>query len=183
MKNTTPFNQVIVCKSSDRQKIFQLWQMVLRKGRRACQFFCSSLEMCGPLLYQRFTCCPAQTDQLREDKVAQAGLRPPAATTLIINISNSTLIDCIIGNDSYPSAVVENQPLMQGSELQMHERMRCNCSCGQQGAAQTAAAPPPPSEEHQSIHIHGSHLNCVIIGDNNSMQVEQTHCAETEPQV
>ncbi len=66
----------------------------------------------------------------------------------------------------------------------------CSCSHGQQGAAQTCTLPPPPHPlcpplppaESPSINIHGSHLNCVIIGDNNYMHADQTHSTETEDQ-
>lgn len=47
-------------------------------------------------------------------------LRSLPSTILIVNISNSTLIDCVIGNKAYPSTVAETQPLMQKSERQMH---------------------------------------------------------------
>ena len=56
------------------------------------------------------------------------------------------------------------------------ESMRCRC--GQQMAPQTTV--PPPPADPQSIDIYGSHLNCVIIGDDNSMEVNQPYDMETE---
>lgn len=47
-------------------------------------------------------------------------LRSLPSTILIVNINNSTLIDCVIGNDTFPPVVAESQPLMQQFELQMH---------------------------------------------------------------
>ncbi|KAM4632833.1 uncharacterized protein ACJ7VT_013472 [Polymixia lowei] len=155
----TPF-----IRPSDMEKVIQVLQMVLRKARSVCQLFYSSLGTCGP---------SAQTHQLLEDKPTQTWLLPPPATTLIININNSTLTSCIIGNSNYSSATLDNQPLLQGAGLQMHELTKCSCQCGHQVAAQTTV--PPPSPDPLGIHIHSSHLNCVVIGDNNSMQVDQTN--------
>ncbi|XP_076006431.1 uncharacterized protein LOC143000858 isoform X4 [Genypterus blacodes] len=145
MKSTAPFNQAMTCKNSvlDLQKVLQV---MLRKGRKICQLFCSSLES---LLCERFAavliCRPL------ENKTSQVGLHTPPPTILIINISNSTLTDCTFGNDAYPSSVVESQPLMQESQRQMQE-----------------------SQNVATIQISDSHLNYVIIGNNNFMHVEET---------
>ncbi|XP_044064012.1 uncharacterized protein LOC122881635 isoform X2 [Siniperca chuatsi] len=168
------------------QRIIQVVQRVAQKScRRAFQMFCCPLDT---LLCEKVTCCPAQNLQPPENETTQVAIRSLPSTILIVNISNSTLIDCVIGNDTYPSAVAESQPLMHGSELQMHNQAGCSCSRGQQGAAHTSPPPPPPhplcpplpSAELPSITIHSSHLNCVIIGDNNYMHAEQTHSTETE---
>ncbi|XP_039974113.1 uncharacterized protein si:dkey-29h14.10 isoform X3 [Xiphias gladius] len=178
-------HKVMAFKPSDMQGVVQVVKRVVQKGcRRACQLFCSPL---GTLLCEKVTCCPAQKHQLTEDETTQVALRTPPSTILIVNISNSTLIDCVIGNDTYQSAVAESQPLMQESGLHMQNQMRCSYVHGQ-GAAQTPPSPLPPPplcpplppEEPQSINIHSSHLNCVIIGDNNYMHAEQIHSAETE---
>ncbi|XP_037640595.1 uncharacterized protein LOC119496964 [Sebastes umbrosus] len=183
VKERTPFYQVMACKASSMQQIIQMVQRMAQKScRRACQLFCCPLDS---MLCEKATCCQQST----EDKTAQVALQNLPSTILIVNISNSTLIDCVIGSDAYPSAVAESQPLMRVSELQMHDEARCSCSCRQQGAAQTSAPPPPPapplpSAEPPNISIHGSRLNYVIIGDNNYMHAEQTHSTETEePQV
>ncbi|KAG7240663.1 hypothetical protein INR49_026718 [Caranx melampygus] len=52
----------------------------------------------------------------------------PPSTILIVNISNSTLIDCVIGNDTYPSTVAESQPLMQEPQHHVHDHLRCSYS-------------------------------------------------------
>ncbi|XP_071325793.1 uncharacterized protein [Trachinotus anak] len=174
-------------KASNVQRVIQVVQKMAQKScLRALQLFCCPLDTlwCRQVAY-----CPAQTHQLAEDKTTQVAIRSPPSTILIVNISNSTLIDCVIGNDTYPSAVAENQPLMQKSALHTHDPMRCSYSHGQQGAAQTSPCPPPPPaplcpplppEEPPSINIFSSHLNCVIIGDNNYMHAEQVHPTETE---
>ncbi|KAG8010325.1 hypothetical protein GBF38_014594 [Nibea albiflora] len=63
------------------------------------------------------------------------------------------------------------------------DQATCSCSHGQQGAA-PASLPPLATAEPPNINIDSSHLNCVIIGDNNYMHAEQIHSNETdEPQV
>ncbi|XP_059195749.1 uncharacterized protein LOC131976643 [Centropristis striata] len=192
VKEKTAISQAMALKASNNiQRMIQVLQRMAEKNyRRACQLFCCSFQT---LLCERVTCCPGQYHQPKEDRTRQAALQNPPSTILIVNISNSTLIDCVIGNDTYPAAVAESQPLMQEPELRMHNQTRCSCSCGHQGAAQTSASIPPPppppppplysplpSDEPPRINIQSSHLNCVIIGDNNYMYAEQTYSAETE---
>lgn len=164
--------QVATSKASSLPRILQVMQTAAEKSCvRACQLFC--LPLCD-----RFTWCSAPTLQPQEEKniPETETLRNPPSTIMIVNISNSTLIDCVIG-DSIPSAVAECDPLIQGYELQKHAQARCSCSHGQQGEAQTNPPPPPPcpsvpSGKHPNISIHSSRLNYVIIGDNNNMHVE-----------
>ncbi|XP_049439700.1 uncharacterized protein LOC125893192 [Epinephelus fuscoguttatus] len=184
VKETTPFNQVMTLKASNMLRLIQVVHRMAQKScRRAFQLFCCPMDT---MLCENGTCWPAQNHQAADDKTAQVALRNPPSTILIVNISNSTLIDCVIGNDTYPSAVAECQPLMQESGLHMHDQARCHCSRRQPGAGQTSPPPPPPpppplqSAEPPSIIIHQSSLNCVIIGDNNYMHADQTHSTETE---
>ncbi|XP_077951677.1 uncharacterized protein LOC144389775 [Gasterosteus aculeatus] len=162
------------CKTSTMQRCLQVAQWVAQKSFcRACQLFCCPVDA---LLSEKVTWWhqPAAATQV--------AVRNSASTILILNISNSTLIDCVIGSDNYPCAVAEARPLMREPQPQMQGR--CRCSCGQQGAAQSSTPPPSPSTLPSagslSINIHSSRLNCVIIGDKNYMQAEQTHLTETE---
>ncbi|KAF3691550.1 hypothetical protein EXN66_Car007225 [Channa argus] len=153
-------NQVGTYKVPNMQRIMQGMQWAIQKScSRACQLFCCPIDS---LLCEKTT----------EAKSTQVALRNPPSTILIVNISNSTLIDCVIGNTTYPSAAAENH-------------MRYSCPHGQQGSPQTSPPPPPPPlppQEFPRISIHSSHLNCVIIGDNNHMHAEQTHLPDTEEQ-
>ncbi|XP_073341814.1 uncharacterized protein [Pagrus major] len=178
MKERSTLSQVIRCKATSMERIIQVVHRMAQKSYlRACQLFCCPLDT---LLYEKVTCCPARNQQTMDDKMTQAlAIRSLPSTILIVNISNSTLIDCVIGNDSYPSLMAESQPLMTESRFHMHDQARCSYSCGQQGAAQTTP-PPLPSDEPPSISIHSSHLNCVIIGDNNYMHADQSLSTEAE---
>ncbi|XP_062256133.1 uncharacterized protein si:dkey-29h14.10 isoform X2 [Platichthys flesus] len=158
-------------------QVVQLVQMAAQKScRRACELFCFQLDT---MLCENVNCCPAQNHQQNEDKTTQVALPSPPSTILIVNISNSTLIDCVIGNDTYKTGVAESQPLMQEPDLHMHDQS-CSCNHGEQGTEHTSPLPAPlphcpVSPEEPGINIHSSHLNCVIIGDNNYMHAEQIH--------
>ncbi|CAL8287008.1 unnamed protein product [Merluccius merluccius] len=150
---------VVTQEASDMQKVFDLMGAILQKGRQACQLVSHSLGMCGPSPLDRTLHCPGHHHLLH-----------PPATTLIINISNSTLVDCAIGSGNYLPLVVEKQPLLGGHAPLVHEP-RCSCFHSHLMAAQPTAPPPPAS-----IQVHSSNLKYVIIGDNNHMQVDQTPC-------
>lgn len=107
-----------------------------------------------------------QTRHLREEDHAQDQHRSPPSTVLIVNISNSTLVNCVIG-DSHPAV---RQPLMQESHLQKAD-LSCSCCHSRQAAASATLAEAPHPHAHLNINIHGSCLNSVIVGDNNCMHV------------
>ncbi|XP_075897231.1 uncharacterized protein LOC142898262 [Nelusetta ayraudi] len=127
----------------------------------------------------RLFCCPdyhlnerlpgsrGENPQFLEYRHAQTWFSPPP-TLLIVNISNSTLNNCIIGNGIIP-------PTVAGGT--------CSCRKGQQVAGQTIYPPflpPHPSTEPTYINIHDSDLKWVIIGNNNTMCTQQTLVAEAD---
>ncbi|KAM4735737.1 uncharacterized protein FYW61_006151 isoform 1-T1 [Anableps anableps] len=159
--------RVMMFKGFSMQRLIQVMQAVaLRSCSRACQFFCL------PGVEKR-KCSPDRTLLLREEKNAQDRLASPPSTVLIVNISNSTMINCVIG-DSRPSAAAERRPLMEESQLQKAVEVSCSCCQSRQEAAQAAPSESPhPPAEHLNITIHGSCLNNVIVGDNNYLHVQQ----------
>ncbi|XP_014912881.1 uncharacterized protein LOC106962777 isoform X2 [Poecilia latipinna] len=159
--------QVMTFKGFSMQRLFQVMQAVaVRSCSKACQFFCL------PAVEKRKGSSD-KTLHLREEKNAQDRLTSPPPTVLIINISNSTMINCVIG-DSHPSAAGERRPLLEGSQLQKAVEVSCSCCQSLQEAAQAAPSEPPhPLAQHQNIIIHGSCLSNVIVGDNNYMHVQQ----------
>ncbi|XP_032413754.1 uncharacterized protein LOC116716902 [Xiphophorus hellerii] len=162
-----PTTQVMTFKGFSMQKLFQVMQAVaMRSCSKACQFFCL------PAVEKRND-SPDQTLHRREEKNAQDRLTSPPPTVLIINISNSTMVNCVIG-DSHPSAAAERRPLMEDSEQQKAVEVSCSCCQSLQEAAQAAPSEPPhPLPAHQNIIIHSSCLSNVIVGDNNYMHVQQ----------
>ncbi|KAK2844145.1 hypothetical protein Q5P01_010804 [Channa striata] len=146
MKGGYALNQVMTFKVSNMQRIMHMMQRMAQKScRRAFQLFCCPIDT---LLCEKAAWIPAQEHQPTEAKSTQVALRNPPSTILIVNISNSTLIDCVIGNDTYPSAVAESQPLVQEPELHLHDHMRCNCNHGQW---ETPLPPVCPLLHHKII--------------------------------
>ncbi|XP_072250989.1 uncharacterized protein [Leuresthes tenuis] len=171
-KEQSPITQVVTFKTSSMQRIIHVMQAVAQKSyTRACQLFCLPVD-------SQTTWCSAPPFQSKEEKHTPDTLKNAPSTILIVNISNSTLINCVIG-DSNPSAVTERQLLLQEFEPQKQgtAQMRCSCSHGQHETAPPSPASPscpPPSGEQPNICIHSSSLNYVIIGDNNNMRAEQS---------
>ncbi|XP_029360963.1 uncharacterized protein LOC115045428 [Echeneis naucrates] len=183
IKEKTPMNQVLSFKVSSMHRVIQVIHRLAQKScRRACQLFCCPIDT---LPWDQY--CPAKSPQVTEDKTTQVVRLSPPSTILILNINNSTLIDCAIGNEAYSSSVTESQLLMQNSVFHLHDKLRSSCNHGQQGTAQAPSSPLPlphcrlsSPEENPSINIIDSHLSCVIIGDNNYMHTEQIHPTEIE---
>ncbi|XP_078789893.1 uncharacterized protein LOC144984637 [Oryzias latipes] len=184
MKNFL-ITQVVSLKASGAHRVVGLMEnFAWRTCTSACQLFCLPFQ-CAPC--GNISCCADQTRQLepeenKRDHSPAVQSVPP--TILIVNISNSTLIDCVIG-DSGPSAAAERRPLMQEPELQKHAMVKCGCSQKDQTATQSLPPPPHPPvcpalppQEQLNISIEGSHLNHVIIGDNNHMHTEMSQALD-----
>ncbi|KAJ8353864.1 hypothetical protein SKAU_G00214310 [Synaphobranchus kaupii] len=100
--------------------------------------------------------------------------RQDVAPTYIINIHHSTLNNCIFGSNNGQHINADRQyPPSYSPERLRHEAERCSCSCGQQGPAQSFSAP-------QSLQVHSSDMEYVIIGDNNTLTVETVGQEEEE---
>ncbi|KAJ0065949.1 hypothetical protein NL108_000204 [Boleophthalmus pectinirostris] len=152
-------NQIMGYKAFSMSTLVRTMQRMVEKNcRRACQLLCCSIDN---LMCDRLTICPGKKEEghTEEVPVAATAAWSPPSTILIVNISNSTLIDCVIGNETCPPTVAEKQPLMQGNIHDVHG---------------------PSNFSLPSIQISSSNLSCVIIGDNNYMQVEQTVPSEEE---
>ncbi|CAN9514144.1 unnamed protein product [Ophioblennius macclurei] len=168
-------SQMLTLKAFSMRKVFQMMHNTVQKSCvMACRFMCIPLHR---QLCEGTTCCAAQHQQPTKEQIEQAALKGPRSTILIVNISNSTLNDCIIGDNSYQSTVTERQPLMQQPQSFVHGQQMCSCCHGQQGAEQVSSpclpCAPPSDAEQLSINIQCSHLHCVIIGDNNYMHTEE----------
>ncbi|XP_045061535.1 uncharacterized protein si:dkey-29h14.10 [Coregonus clupeaformis] len=159
-------SQVIRSQGTDMQKAAKLLQVVLKKGRNACQLLFDSLEKCCqcPPLFERVTGLPERR-------------RSNTAPTYVINISHSNLSNCIIGDCNFQGVATCIQQLQSmGSEHAMHETMGSNTTSDHQRAVQ--ACPEP--ERQRSVQVYGSQLQYVIIGDNNSLQAGDTQEEEDE---
>lgn len=154
MKDRPEHDQVMAYKSFSMYRLVQTMHRVVEKScRRACQLLCCSIDN---LRCDRLAICPGQKEQQhsRDQHSAAAEAWSPPSTTFIVNICNSTVIGCVIGN------VSEQKPLMQNSEPK-------GCS-------------PAPESLLPSIKIKNSDVSYVIIGNNNHMQVAQTPHSDEE---
>uniref|UniRef100_A0A3B1JF16 Si:dkey-29h14.10 n=1 Tax=Astyanax mexicanus TaxID=7994 RepID=A0A3B1JF16_ASTMX len=121
--------QHIQAPATDIQKASQLLLTIHRKGPRACQLFFKCLAVCNPSLFETVTGCTTTA----------------AVPPYIINIHNSSLSHCIIGNNN---------------DLKEEDMQRPD---------QEVTAEDPT--ETPSIQVKDSTVEFVIIGDNNYMNV------------
>ncbi|XP_076826792.1 uncharacterized protein LOC143473608 [Brachyhypopomus gauderio] len=159
--------QLIQSQATDIQKASQLVQTLIRKGRRACQLFFKCLGVCEPSLFERVTgCVVTEEDHYHWEDISipEKEASPPC----IINIHNSSLANCIIGNNndlyrvpSQTHVTNEKMEYAQRADQQMVERE------------------PPHSP---SIHLESSYVEYVIIGDNNYMSIETNQDWEQQGQ-
>ncbi|XP_017557496.1 uncharacterized protein si:dkey-29h14.10 [Pygocentrus nattereri] len=151
--------QLIQTPGTDVHKASQLLLTVLRKGSRACQLFFKCLAVCSPSLFETVTGCtvrPTDVDHYHsEDDICSetAGALPP----YIINIHNSSLTNCIIGNNNGLCCLLSRTGVTN-DKLEDIQR-----------PDQQMAAPDPT--EAPSIQVQSSQVEYVIIGDNNYMSV------------
>ncbi|XP_046888610.1 uncharacterized protein si:dkey-29h14.10 isoform X2 [Hypomesus transpacificus] len=157
--------QVIMSQPTVMQKSTKLMQIVISKGCNACELFYSSLDMCGSLIFEGPD--PAHLS-LENSPVPE---RDDPTPTYIINIQNSTLNHCIIGSGNHQDVLVEQQPLL-GPVPGLAPG--CNCSCGHQIVVQTT------QPESQGVEVQSCSVQYVIIGDDNTMEVNHTQSPAEE---
>ncbi|XP_028836087.1 uncharacterized protein LOC114790301 isoform X2 [Denticeps clupeoides] len=160
--------QVIHSQTLDSQKVTQLVQIVLRKGQGASHRFYKCLRECSPIFYSMLTGPSGLTaetiSQLEELSVSE---RQHTTPSYVIQISNSTVSNCIFGSNNDQHVVTENKPRhAEDSQL-------CEPGVGSENGLivdkllETAA-----SEGSRRIQVDYSHVEHVIIGNNNIMDVE-----------
>ncbi|XP_023669866.2 uncharacterized protein [Paramormyrops kingsleyae] len=163
--------QVIRSQPTDLQKTACFMQTLIRKGRRACRLFYEALESLDPSLFEQVTGVQAKCPIVATPCPLQDRTLPNEqsnAPTYVVNIQNSTLVNCIIGskNDQYINSDQQGQLLQSFMESRQDVAAGNECVCCQMGAAQTAAS-------STDLQVHGSNLEYVIIGDKNSLTVEE----------
>ncbi|KAL2084310.1 hypothetical protein ACEWY4_019828 [Coilia grayii] len=197
--------EIIVSQPTESQKASHLIQIVLRKGRKACELFYQCLGECCPALYGKLTGTPATTSNAVYDSsvplntinkqpakhtsVAMSGVYPdmptshccssperkftPYAPAYVINIHNSVLCHCVIGNHSSQTISTERDQLLhQRQHFSLQDTRRTSLIYDQQGAAEISGEP--------HIQVQDSHMEYVIIGDQSSMVVNSVESEEDE---
>ncbi|KAG9275941.1 hypothetical protein AMEX_G8185 [Astyanax mexicanus] len=152
--------QHIQAPATDIQKASQLLLTIHRKGPRACQLFFKCLAVCNPSLFETVTGCTvnaADLDHHHHSEDISCSETTAAVPPYIINIHNSSLSHCIIGNNNDLCCQFSQAQLANDKEEDM------------QRPDQEVTAEDPT--ETPSIQVKDSTVEFVIIGDNNYMNV------------
>ncbi|KAK7157708.1 hypothetical protein R3I93_009027 [Phoxinus phoxinus] len=176
-------SQVITAQATDMQKVSKMMQIVIKKGQSACSSFLRCLGICDPALYENVTGYPAQFGH--EDHQQEIPFSEKMQfTPCIINIQNSSLNNCIIGNNNRQCITCDQHSLLARNDAIKE-------TVDEMAATQSNDEVIPVREtiSGNSIHMERSNIEYVIIGDHNSMTVteclnsEAEEDTETEPDV
>ncbi|KAF4103201.1 uncharacterized protein si:dkey-29h14.10 [Onychostoma macrolepis] len=173
--------QVITSQPTDMQKASRLMQIVIKKGQSACSSFLTCLGICDPVLYENVTGFPAQFNEEDHQHVEQIPLSEKLQfTPCIINIQNSSLTNCIIGNNNRQCITCDQHSLLaQNDETNVNEMPDIQSS--------DQLIPVQDTISGKSVHMERSNIEYVIIGDHNSMAVTESleveEDTEIEPEV
>ncbi|XP_042596936.1 uncharacterized protein LOC109048883 [Cyprinus carpio] len=173
--------QIITSQPTDMQKASRLMQIVIKKGQSACSSFLACLGICDPVLYENVTGFPAQFNEEDHQHVEQVPLSEKLQfTPCIINIKNSSLTNCIIGNNNRQCITCDQHSLLAQNDASDVNEMPDIQSSDQ-------LIPVQDTISVNSVHMERSNIEYVIIGDHNSMTVTENSEAEedteTEPEV
>ncbi|XP_043116847.1 uncharacterized protein si:dkey-29h14.10 isoform X2 [Puntigrus tetrazona] len=173
--------QVITSQPTDMQKASRLMQIVIKKGQSACSLFFTCLGICDPVLYENVTGFPAQFNPEDHQHAEQIPLSEKLQfTPCIINIQNSSLTNCIIGNNNRQCITCDQHSLLAQNDASNVNEMPDTESRDQ-------LLPVQDTISGNSVHMERSNIEYVIIGDHNSMTVteysEFEEDTETEPEV
>lgn len=166
--------QVVSSQATDMQKASKLMEIVIKKGRSACSAFLRCLGICDPKLYESVTGSPAPLshEDHHHSKDISFSEKQASITTCIINIHNSSLRHCIIGNNNQQCITCHQEPLLSQNGA-INDEMEDD-----QRHDQLIPAQDPVSGS--DIHMESSHIEYVIIGDQNSMTVTETLNSDVE---
>ncbi|XP_067251422.1 uncharacterized protein si:dkey-29h14.10 [Chanodichthys erythropterus] len=176
-------SQVITSQATDMQKSSKMMQIVIRKGQSACGSFLRCLGICDPGLYEKVTGYPAQFSLEDHQHIEEIPFSEKVQfKPCIINIQNSSLTNCIIGNNNRQCITCDQHSLLAQNDAINVDEMGDTQSPDE-------LIPVQDTISGNSIHMERSNIEYVIIGDHNSMTVseclnsEVEEDTETEPDV
>lgn len=174
-KITKHEEQVITSQSTDMQKASRLIQIVIKKGQNACSSFLSCLGLCNPALYENVTGFPAHFSDKGHQHLEEIPLSDKVQfTPYIINIQNSSLSNCIIGNNNNQCITCDQHALLPQNDAISEEETADPQSHDQ-------LIPPQDTISGSSIiQVEKSSMEYVIIGDHNSMTVTESCDSDVE---
>lgn len=173
-KITAYESQVITSQATDMQKASKMIQIVIKKGKSACSSFLSCLGICDPALYENVTGYPARFSHEDHQHIEEIPFSEKVQfTPCIINIQNSSLANCIIGNNNSQCITCD-----QHSLLAQNDAIKVDEMAGTQSYDELI--PVQDTNSGNSIHMERSNIEYVIIGDHNSMTVRECLNSEAE---
>ncbi|XP_072535108.1 uncharacterized protein [Salminus brasiliensis] len=161
--------QLIHSSATDTLKASQLLLTLLRKGPSACQLFFKCLAVCNPSLFKTTTGCTVNTADLDHfhSEDMSCSETTGAVSPYIINIHNSSLNNCIIGNNNGLCSRLSQSDITNVEKVEDMQRP------DQQVAAEDSA-------ETSYIQVKSSNVEFVIIGDNNYMSIGNSQDSEEQ---
>ncbi|TSL82467.1 hypothetical protein Baya_6566 [Bagarius yarrelli] len=160
--------QVIRAGATDMQQAMRLLQTLLHKGRTACLLFFQCLNACSSSLFHTVTRGSVKVTDEAHHHVEKSFFSEASAAVppCVINIHNSSLNNCIIGNSNSLCCLlsqtdVNNDTVKHTESNHQHTET-------------------PKSTEAHSIQVKSSSVEYVIIGDNNYMNIESS--LDSQPQ-
>ncbi|XP_016138935.1 uncharacterized protein [Sinocyclocheilus grahami] len=169
--------QFIASQPTDMQKASRLMQIVIKKGQNACSSFLRCLGICDPVLYENITGFPAQFKQEDHQHVEEIPFSEKLKfTPCIINIQNSSLTNCIIGNNNSQCITCDQHSLLTQNDANSVNEMADSQSHDQLIPAQDTIS-------GSSVHMERSNIEYVIIGDRNSMTVTENSEVEEDTEI
>lgn len=152
--------QLIRAGATDMQQAMRLLQTLLHKGCMVCLRFFQCLNACSPALFHTVTRGSVKVTDEAHSHVEKSSFSEATATVppCVININNSSLNNCIIGNNNSLCCLlsqtdVTNDTVEHPQRNPQHRET-------------------PESTEAPNVQVESSSVEYVIIGDNNYMNVE-----------
>ncbi|MCJ8728305.1 hypothetical protein PDJAM_G00002920 [Pangasius djambal] len=161
--------QVICAGATDMQQATCLLQTLLHKGRTPCLLFFQCLNACSPSLFRTVTRGLVKVTDEAHHHVEKSSFSEATGTVppCVININNSSLSNCIIGNNNSLCCLLSQSDVINEEHTQGSQHRET-----------------PDSTEAHSVHVESSNVEYVIIGDRNCMNVESSldseHHEETD---
>ncbi|XP_050987001.1 uncharacterized protein si:dkey-29h14.10 [Labeo rohita] len=169
--------QVVTSQPTDMQKASRLIQIVIKKGQSACSSFLTCLGICDPVLYENVTGFQAQFSQEDRQHVEQIPLSEKLQfTPYIITIQNSSLTNCIIGNNNSQCITCDQHSLLAQNDAISVNEMPDSQSHDQ-------LIPEGDAISSNSVHMERSNIEYVIIGDGNNMTVTESSEVEEDTEI
>ncbi|KAG7335680.1 hypothetical protein KOW79_000373 [Hemibagrus wyckioides] len=162
-RDLTDYEVQMICSGvTDTQQATRLLQTLLHKGRTACLHFFQCLNACNTALFHAVTKGLVKITDEAHHHVEKSSFSEATETVppCVININNSSLNNCIIGNNNSLCCLLSQTDVINDAVEHM-ERNHPHRETSE-------------STEAHKVQVESSNVEYVIIGDNNYMNVESS---------